>query len=328
MAPRRNKMGIARTAGRPPPQAKAKAGKKKKANKGPKQPPAAKAARALRAGAATSHPFDPTTHHVPPTLLSIPRVFPITGTIRGLWDTAITERTLFFISGWGGGGSIGYRVTFNTAANTVNSEAYTVPLMAQSSSTGGPTSSKISKVGFRCVNSSPALYRGGRGYLCRLDQRIKFPTAASGMNAAAWQGVTQTLIGLPDDITKPIDLLTFGSSGHIGQKPQICIVDDEVDYAVFENHDGVTAGLDDWFSHIAVWGGAGVKELQRPMSTLVLVLEPPADPSLNQQLTINFDAQWLTRWPVDTVPGQAAGTVPASPHGVVDFARREAEKLR
>lgn len=275
-----------------------------------------------------AHPFDPTTHHVPPSLLSIPRVFPITGTARAIWDTALIERTLFFISGWGGGGSIAYRVTYNTDANTVSSEAYTVPLMALSSSTGGPTSSKISKVGFRCVNSTPALNRGGRAYLCRLDQRIKFAAAPSSMNAAAWSAIKNTLINLPDDITRPIDLLSFGSNGKDGQKPQICIVDDEVDYNVFENHIGVTTGLDEWFSHVGVWAGAGMSELQRPMSTLVMVLEPPAGTGTAQQLTLNFDAQWLTRWPVDTVPGQAAGTIPASPHSVVDFARREAEKIR
>lgn len=291
-----------------PPKPKAKARPKAKP-KGKQQVPKAGSTSLtlMRSG----HPYDPTHLGIPPSLLAIPHVFPVNGTVRTTFDTIATERTAFFISGWGGGATIAYRITIS-GTGTVVPEGYTVPLMSQSSSAGGPTSSKISKVGFRITNSTPMLNRGGRAYLVRLDQRIKFPSAPSGLIGSQWNTVFTTLNSLPDDLCRPVDLLTFGKDSKGGQRPFFCIVDDQVDYQVFENHAGTTASLDEWFSHIGVWSGAGISELQRPMSILVLILESPANTGVNQQLTMNFDAQWLTRWPVDTIPGQAAKTLKPS----------------
>lgn len=336
MAPaRRNKFGELRAPQGKPQQAvpqskpKGKAAPRPKAKaKGQKAKVSdAKMVPAMVMHAAGAHPFDPTHLGVPPSLLSIPRVFPVNGTVRTTFDTIATERTAFFVSGWGGGATIAYRVTIS-GAGLVVPEAFTVPLLSQSSSAGGPTSSKISKVGFRLSNATPALNRGGRAYMVRLDQRIKFPSAPSGLIGSQWNTIFTTLNSLPDDLARPVDLLTFGADYKGGQKAHFCIVDDEVDYQVFENHLGSTSSMDEWFSHIGVWSGAGISELQRPMSILVLILESPANTGVNQQLTLNFDAQWLTRWPVDTIPGQAAGTIKASSHAVVDLSRTKAEATR
>jgi len=113
MAPaRRNKFGEPRTLqakpqGKAAPRPKAKAKGKKAKAKGPKQLPA------VVMTTAGAHPYDPTHHGIPPSLLSIPRVFPVNGTVRATFDTLATERTAFFVSGWGGGATIAYRITIN-----------------------------------------------------------------------------------------------------------------------------------------------------------------------------------------------------------------------
>lgn len=250
-------------------------------------------------------------------------MFPVNQTIRTDHDTVVGYRTAFFVSGWGGSATLAYRVSSSVGANLVEKDSFSVPLLSSAAASGGPTSSKISKVGFRVTNATPMQTRGGRCYVCRLDQRVKFPAAPNNLTAVQWNSVFTTLIGLPDSMCRPLDLADFGSSATRGGRPIYSIVDDEVDYASFESHYGTNGVLDDWFSHIGIWTASS--ELIRPMSCLVFIVEPPSTAANAQNLTLNFDGQWLTRWPIDTIPGQSAGTVPASPHSIVDAARRDSD---
>lgn len=325
MAPaRKNKMGVLRNAPTASQPAKAPV-----RSQPPAQPSKKAKAKALPMAKARSSrglkllSYDPTHAGVPPSMLSIPRVFPITQTVRSDYDTVLGYRTAIFVSGWGGSATIAWRVSANSTASLIDSASFSVPLLTSAAAVSGPTSSKISKVGFRLTNATPMQTRGGRCYVCRLDQRVKLPAAPSSMSAIAWSQVMTSLISLPDSITRAVDVADFGSTLARGGKPIYSIVDDEVDYAAFESHYGTNATMDDWFSHVGIWTSS--TELTRPMSCMVFIIEPPAVAANAQNLTFNFDGQWLTRWPIDTVPGQAAGTLSASPLEIVDAARRSSD---
>lgn len=145
------------------------------------------------------------------------------------------------------------------------------------------------------------------------------------------------------------DLAEFGSGGRHYQKAFHCNVDDEIDYAVFENHAGaylnpngapatdtnaVAAGdklqegsITDWFRHVGVTGTGFPNELTRPMSTIVVCFEVAAATDVIQDLTFEFPAQYMTRYPLDTVLGQSAITLPAADPKAVNGSRTGSEMI-
>lgn len=316
-------MGQARTVVTPPAprRAQPKAAPKKKAmaQKATKKPPV------LRTGMGLKAVFNPTNKVVPPLLVPQLGVFPIQGTIRKepvqalltsyfLILSAVPGRSTVAVYGSypsGGGASIPYTAT--------PFEIWSLPLLALSGHQGGATSSRMTKAGVRVTNASANLYLGGRLYVSHLDQRMKFPADPSLMTASQWVSTFDTVRSLPEPMTKPHSWKDYGSRSALEDKSQYIHVVDEVKYAEYSVHSGPCPAPLDFFDHVGVWDTSA--DQQRPMSTIVFSWTAPPATTFLQDLTFNVDAQFLTRWPVDTVPGQSAITVAAAPQKVVTDTR-------
>lgn len=329
-----------------PPMGKKKRKRKRKRRKGGAGGPERSTALAVtKYGASIRHAFDPAHLTVPPSLTPLRQVFPVSSSARLELDTLVGLRTVVFVSAWGGQVNPCMIVTFNTTA--VNSiQTVNFPVLSSRAGLGGASSSKICKVGFRLTNTSSTMYRGGRFFLARLDQRIRLPAGAGAMSGAQWDSVVDTLKALPDRMLTPFDAASFASGGHMCNASMYCGVDDEVDYALFENHEGaylnvngnparttiatdvndrlLAASVTDWFEHVSIGGTGTPVEKTRPMSTLVLIMEPPPDTNFKQNLNFEFAGQYLTRWPIDTIPGQQSRTLSASSHEEVTKSREAA----
>lgn len=305
----------------PPRRAQPKAAPKKKANgmKKPKKAPPNMSVMGLKAV------FNPTNKSVPPMLVPQLGVFPIQGTIRVEPVQALATSYFIILSSIPGRSTVAMYGTYPTAGGvtipyTVTPfSLWSLPLLASTAGFGGATSSRMTKAGIRVVNATPNLYAGGRLYVSHLDQRIKFPADPSTMTGAQWVSTFETLRGLPDPLTKPHSWKDYASRSGLEDKSQYIHVVDEVKYGDYNVHNGPCPDGMDFFDHVAVWNGS--EELSRPMSTIVFSWSAPSASTQLQDLTINVDAQFLTRWPVDTVPGQSAITVAAATQQIVSGTR-------
>lgn len=270
--------------------------------------------------------FNPSNKVVPPMLVPQLGVFPIQGTVRQeivqavstayfIILSSIPGRSTFAMFGSypaAGGASVPYTAT--------PFQLWSLPLLASTAAFGGATSSRMTKAGLRITNATPNLNLGGRMYMSHLDQRMRFPADPSLMTASQWVTTFETIRGLPAPMTKPYSWKDFAERTSLEDKSQYVHVVDEVKYADYNLHGGPCPDGLDFFDHVSVWNGSS--ELSRPMSTLVLSWTTAAVTAQIQDLTINADAQYLTRWPVDTVPGQSAITVAAATQAVVTGTRQ------
>lgn len=241
-------------------------------------------------------------------------------------DTAVGRDYLLFVSGVPGAANQGMLVDYSPT-NALPAPVltnFTLPLLTQSATAGGPTSSKISKCGIRIENATAPLYMGGsRVFLAHLDQRLRLPAAPGSMTGAEWEATAIILRALPPKMLQAYGADAFGSNGIVGAKSFYTHVVDEVDYTQFENHLGTVSG-NDYMQHIAVWPTS--IETSRPMSTKVFLIKGPPSAQFAQTLILNVDAQLLTRWAIDTVPGISSATVHASDPGTCSAARADALK--
>lgn len=328
------------------PQAKQQAkGKGKGKGKGKKQ--AATGRSAADSKSSASHAFDPTTRSFPPATTPIRHMVPVNTNCVMDYKTSLTDASILFVSCWGGAANPCMLVSYNTSLVTgVRTASYSV--LANRGTTTGPTSSKISKVGLIITNSTPRLKLGGRCFIAQIDQRVKFPVDnPQSMTGAQWANFASSLKDLPPSMRTTCDLAEFASGGRHYQKAFHCHVDDEVDYAVFENHAGAYLGtngsvasdtnaavagdklditsITNWFNHVGVSGTGFPAELTRPMSTIAVVFETASTADVAQDLTFEFPAQYMTRYPLDTVLGQSAITLQASEPKAVNLSRTSSE---
>lgn len=315
-------MGQLRTVAIPPVPRKAqpKAAPKKKAkkSKAANKPP-------VPSGMGLKAVFDPTNKVVPPLLVPQLGVFPIQGTIRKEPTQATLTSYFLIVSAIPGRSSVAVYGTYPalggaTVPYTATPfEVWSLPLLASSGHAGGATSSRVTKAGVRVTNASANLYLGGRLYVSHLDQRIKFPADPSLMTATQWVSTFDVIRGLPEPMTVPHSWKDYGSRNALEDKSQYIHVVDEIKYADYTIHDGPVPDALHFFDHVGVWNTAA--ESPRPMSTIIFSWTAPSSATFLQDLTFNVDAQFLTRWPVDTVPGQSAITVGAAPQTVVTKTR-------
>lgn len=291
----------------------------------PKRAAAKKSARhsTARKSVTTMDAFNPLHTSIPPSLSMITNVFPINQSCRLDFDTVLLHEYMLIVSGVGGCANQGILVDWipSVPASVPSLTNLTLPLVALSATAGGPTSSKISKSGLRIINSTAPLYMGGRCFVARLDQRFTLPAAPGSLTPAQWTTFQTSLKALPPSMLREYGAEAFSSNGVMGGRSMFSHVVDEIDYAVFDNHVGITSG-NEFVSHLGVW--PAMVELPRAMSTVVFMISAPASAALAQSLTIHVDSQLLTRWPIDTVPGTSAGLVPPSNVDSVNAARMKA----
>lgn len=265
--------------------------------------------------------FDPSNSYIPPVLISQLGVFPIRSTRREEVFQAVGVQYVLFVTAIPGRGTNAVFGFFNPVATTVIPLAqftpWTMPLLALTGHNGGPTASRCTKAGVRVTNATPNLYMGGRVYVSNLNQRLKFPGDPATMTGVDWNNVMSTVRSLPEPMTTPETWKSFGEKRK--DKPIYCHVVDEVKYQDFTYHNGASPDALDFFDHIGTWSTA--VEEPRPMSTVILSWSASTTSANLQDLVMNIDAQYLTRWPIDSVPGQNARDVVGSPAADVNASR-------
>lgn len=263
-----------------------------------------------RAGQRT-HEFDPTSSVVPATLYPSLGVFPVNASAKEDVVMVVATRNVMVVSAIPGYATCAYlfRVAKTGTSLATTSRVFTMPTVAAAYSAGGPTSSRYTKVGFRMENATPAMYQGGKVYVTHLTQRLSLPASPSTMTADQWATVANDWRTMPVNRTQAYTWGDFGADGRFIRRPFYCTVVDEPKYHDFATHRGATATFDDFWEHIAVWNApAASVESPHPMSVLVVHwdnIDAATTTNILQDVTIQVDAQFLTRWPVGTVLGQS-----------------------
>jgi len=155
-------------------------------------------------------------------------------------------------------------------------------------------------------NSTPRLNQGGRMYITHLTQRIALPAAPSVMTGTQWDAMSDTLRALPSNYTTMGTWQDFAAGGRYEGKEFYVRVVDIPKYNDFTTHLGTISTIDNFMDNIALWSSS--TEAPHPMSIMCIHWDSPdvGQEVRLQDLTAYVDAQIMTRWPVNTVPAQAA----------------------
>ncbi len=253
--------------------------------------------------------FDPRNPVLVPSIVSEGAAFPISGsTIRNLsMDTSV--RTIVAYTNTGHAGTVMSWV--NTSA-TPGSEVNTIPLLAAADTAGGPTSGRSMKGGLSIVNRTQVLNMGGQVAVLNSTQRVSLPAQPSSMTAAQWSAFMDEIVAHPK--TRIYNGADFKKGKTFIAHPL-----DQTEYVHYEGWHG-TLGLNEFWQRIAIW--SDVNPEPRPMSTIFLVFEPN---SVNNVYEFKTRSAFYTRWPLNTVPGQAHRPVPTAPAAVINAHRDHAE---
>lgn len=198
------------------------------------------------------------------------------------------------------------------ASASPSSAVYTIPLLAASDNTGGPTSGRAMKGGVTFVNRTQLLDQGGQVTILSCTQRVRVPQAPSLMTQAEWNTFMDSLVAHPA-------ARIFSGTDFRKSKTLITHPLDSTDYLRYDGWHG-TLTLDEFFAHVAIWPGQ--TPLPRPMSTIFVVFESP---STTNTYEFKTRGHFYTRWALDTVPGQAQKPVPTAPAKLINMLRDHAE---
>ncbi len=255
--------------------------------------------------ATPSHLLSPLTRGLVPTLAFQGEAFPYTGVIRQEITPATTNKLIVIATNTGVSGTCLMELRWDATATSTNligvKNVYTIPTLALGDDAGGPTSLRAMKAGLTIVNRTPLLNRGGPVYTLNLNQRIRAAKPPSTMTIADADALFATLSGHPDATS--MDGVDFGKARHMYSH----VVDDPA-YNNFDQNRG-TLTADEFFTHLAITSGSGVTD--RPMSTMVFLLDRC---SVAQTFQFSAHASFYSRWPLDTVPGQANRKIPHQTH--------------
>lgn len=289
---------------------------------------AAKAKSAAKPRARIVDAFDPTTTVVPPSLMHISGVYPLNGHVRDEMTQIQQRRYFLAVTAIPGSSTVAMLLRIDLAGAAVASlqTIYTLPTISALPENGGPTSLRWTKVGISFENATPRMYQGGRVYCTHVTQRLRFPAAPSAMTADQWNSVVVSMRTMPDHSTQGHGWDEYGSGGPMSRRVRHVKVVDEPKYNDFSANTGPLSSIDTFFNNIALWPSSA--EDPHPMSIVVYHWDTPTFTTTHvaQDLTCHVHAQALTRWPIDTVPGQNQVDIPASAQAVVDYSRAHAGK--
>lgn len=276
--------------------AKAAAGKKKKKQ----QRRAVQTGRvaATRVGLSLS----PLVRSLVPAIEHQGDAFPMFGKVVKAVDITTTQRTIVFVTNAGVTGTTLGIVQFLATGGTgvASTFRFTLPLLKLDDTAGGPTSMRAMKCGMTVTNRTQLLNRGAQCYFLNCQQRLRLPGLPTTMTASDWNTVFDALSTMPG--CRDHDLAEYGTPRHY-----YCNVVDAPAYNRFDENAGEVV-FDNFAQHFATWPTSSFHRV-RPMSTLIFLVEPAA---VLNSLNIAVDASYYTRWPLDTVPGQAQTEVPTT----------------
>jgi len=283
----------------------------KKTQQGRKHKPGKKKAGKPRSKHHMGYIMSPLVPAMVPSLTFQGEAFPVGGITRCDLSIQATDRVLIFVTNTGVSGTIMQRLQWNASAGGATAidakQSYTIPTLALSDTAGGPTSMRAMKCGLTITCRTPLLDRGGLVYVLNTSQRIRavaLPDAVGatpGLNRGQADGFFNSIVAHPS--TKVLDWADFGKPRHLFSH----VVDDPR-YNDFDENKG-TIDNNTFFQHIAL-GGDSIP-LDRPMSTIILAIDLPTKA---QNVNLTAHATFYSRWPLDTVPGQAQTKIPVTTH--------------
>jgi hypothetical protein len=260
--------------------------------------------------------YDPTCPVIPPSLYPHHGVFVVNGTRRLDLNQAAGTQNMLVCTAIPGSGTMGAHLVWPAAGTGVTTQSFfTVPQLADPATTTGPSSSRCTKVGLRIVNAAPRLYQSGKVFVTRLTQRLRLPAAPNVMTADQWNAYVSTLRGMPEKYTRPYSWSDFAGGGRMEDKSMYCHVVDIPKYNDFSAHFGSETSLNNLFDNFAVWPSS--TEAPHPMSLVIVTWQTPDTSDRFPDITASMDGQFMTRWPVETIPGISSVDIQASTPDVV-----------
>jgi len=220
-------------------------------------------------------------------------------------------RHLVFFTNTGRGGTIGFRVQFDTAT-ALAPFMYTVPTYADADTSGGPTSGRAEKLSVTLLNSTQKLSAGGVVHVLNSTQRVAFPAAPSAMSAADWGTFADTIAAHPST-------RLHGGDNFAIPRVMLAHPTNSVEYERFGEWAG-TQTVDEFAVHCAIWPAA--LPGSRSMSCCICLIE---EPPVAQNYTIVARSTWYTRWPLNSIVGQSMRDMPIASLGLLNSVKKSAE---
>jgi hypothetical protein len=253
--------------------------------------------------------FHPSHPGLIPSLVSEGNAFPISGVVRNTSTTSTSAKRIIIGTNTGRAGTVWVEVLAQASPATA---VYTIPTLSAADTAGGPTSGRAMKFSLALVNVTSALKRSGRVFTLNANQRFSLPATPSSMNQLQWNDFASSVESHPHTVAR---------SAHDFVHPQSMVAHpvDQSTYVDYGEWHG-TYTFDEFMSHISIWPGHTPED--RPMSTIVMVIEPVSDENTYQ---ITGGASFYTRWPLNTVMGQSMKNVPHAPASYVNKIRDHAE---
>jgi len=230
--------------------------------------------------------------------------FPVTGLTRSNISATLTYRTLVAVTNTGVAGTVMSIWQVPATAAPIFS-TFTVPSVSGSGGGETITAGRAMKAGLSLVNTTQLLNRGGRVFYLNSTARLFLPNSLSGMSNGNLLGVMDAICSHPKcqaydgtDFSKPLE---FAAE-----------VVDTTAYHQFNSWEGSETS-DEFWTHISTYPGSA--ETTRPMSALFIVIDST---SVQQTYTATAYGSWYTRWPVESILGQAQRPIPVAPQAVVN----------
>lgn len=253
--------------------------------------------------------FHPAHPGLIPSLVCEGSAFPIQDIARAVTNATSVGKRIIIGTNTGRAGSIWVEVL---AQPTPTSGVRTVPLLGDSDTAGGPTSGRAMKFSMTLVNTTNAFHREGRVYTLNANQRFALPAAPSTMTQAQWNEFA-------DAVTAHPKVVAHSAEDFAKPKSLVAHPVDQASYTDYGEWHG-TYTLDEFMSHCAIWPGQTPAD--RPMSTIVVVLDPTAN---TNNYVVTGEASFYTRWPLSTVMGRSMRKVPTAPADHINRIRDHAE---
>jgi len=248
-----------------------------------------------------------------PVLLSVDHALYLRDMLRYPFQCTNTIGHLIFATQTGDSGTCLLTVALDSSTQASTEAVHTCPLLFAPLGSDTPTSIRAGKLSLTLVNSTPALYVGGRVYVANISERLYLPGKPSLMTWVQWQDLVTWLTGNPR--TKMMSAQDF-----VSPQKMVAFPVNSVDYEGFKFYEG-PASVDGFSAHFTNQN----TPQPHPMSTLVAYIPPGA--ATAQDWTVTVRATFETRWPLNTVQSRAQTPIPVAPSGTINSLRQEAEKV-
>lgn len=258
--------------------------------------------------------LDPLCAQPAPSVLSDGKALPHTALVSGDFTVSAVagESTILVATNTGDSGTVCEIFNLNATGKHVGGEQlFTIPTLAASDTSGGPSAMRAMKFSVSVVNCTNALKRGGRVTYLNSSQRLPPIGVPNSDNALA--AVVTGIKSSPQRRRITGDLL-----GHSTQLIGYPV--DSIEYGSFLPGRGTLTNAE--FRRHVYGASAASAPDRRPMSVIAYVFDAVSD---QQDYSVTIRASYYTRWPLTSVPGQHMKNMPSAPPGHINHVHTHAQ---